>query len=242
MNSRFNLQTLRRGLIAKGAIGHRSYSQCGEDLIIAFLFQTLKIHRPTYIDIGAHDPSYLNNTKLLYKNGSTGINIEANPTLLQRFNRQRIRDINLNIGVVDEASDGKTLEFFVMSTPTMSTFSAEEARRLERETSLKISKVLNIQTKGLLTVVSEHAGGKFPDLLCIDIEGLDEQIIPSVSQCHPADRPKVICIETLVYTENEPPRKKMELIAQIVALGYQVYADTHINTIFSRSDLGVFVD
>jgi len=72
------------------------------------------------------------------------------------------------------------------------------------------------------------------------IEGLD--VLPSITQCDPTHRPKRVCIETLVCPENGPARKKTELIAQIVQLGYQVYADTHINTIFCRSDLGVFID
>ena len=92
---------------AAGSPSHRSYSQCGEDLILGFLVRSLGIERPSYIDIGAHDPTYLNNTKLLYQRGSRGINIEANPALIQRFKRQRPADINLNIGVVDFGTTGE---------------------------------------------------------------------------------------------------------------------------------------
>jgi FkbM family methyltransferase len=240
-SSPLTVQVLRRKLAKNLLRAHHSYAQCGEDLLIAFLFRTLGIERPSYLDIGAHDPSYLNNTKLLYERGSHGINIEANPRLLQRFRRERPDDVNLNIGVADDASDGRTLDFFVMSTDTLSTFSGEEARRLERDTRTKIEQVLKIPVRGVLSVVQEHADGKFPDLLCVDIEGLDEVVLPSVAACEGTKRPKVICIETLVYEENKPPRKKTELIDQIAKLGYQVYADTHINTIFCREDLRVFV-
>ena len=55
-----------------------SYSQCGEDLIMNFIFNNLRIEKPSYIDIGAHHPFWLSNTFFFYKKGSKGINIEAN--------------------------------------------------------------------------------------------------------------------------------------------------------------------
>ena len=48
-----------------------SFSQCGEDLIVKFIFDCLGINSPTYIDIGAHHPHYISNTALFYKNGCT---------------------------------------------------------------------------------------------------------------------------------------------------------------------------
>ena len=42
----------------------KSYSQCGEDLIVKFIFDILNIKNPSYIDIGAHHPNYISNTAL----------------------------------------------------------------------------------------------------------------------------------------------------------------------------------
>ncbi|MFM7886227.1 MAG: glycosyltransferase family 2 protein, partial [Pseudanabaena sp.] len=53
-----------------------SYSQCGEDLIIQFIFSSLGISKPSYIDIGAYDAHKLSNTAVFYEQGSRGINIE----------------------------------------------------------------------------------------------------------------------------------------------------------------------
>lgn len=92
-----------------------------------FVFDTLKVARPSYLDIGAHDPTYLNNTYTLYEQGSTGVNIEPDPDLFARFGVRRPRDINLNIGVGERSGE---LEFFIMSARTLSTFSAEEARAM----------------------------------------------------------------------------------------------------------------
>jgi hypothetical protein len=231
---------VRRWLVSKGLAARKSYSQCGEDLLIAFLFEMLGVEKPSYMDIGAHDPNYLNNTKIFYDRGSRGINIEANPTLMRSFERLRSRDINLNVGVVDESSGAVTLDFYVMSMSTMSTFSKEEAERLVRETSLKIARVIPVTTRGLAAIVRDCWQGIFPELLCVDIEGLDAVIIPSIASFEQKKRPSVICIETLTYSESaRPERKRRDLIEAVEGAGYAVYADTFINTIFCRADLGI---
>src|ERR1035438_1460830 len=79
------------------ASGKTSYSQCGEDLIIRYVFDVLKIPCPVYLDIGAHHPRFLSNTFLFYQQGAHGINIEPDPTLFAAFPKQRNRDTNLNI-------------------------------------------------------------------------------------------------------------------------------------------------
>ncbi len=58
-----------------------SYSQCGEDIIVDYIFKAIGINKPSYIDIGAHDPHYLNNTYIFSKKGCKGINIEPDPYL-----------------------------------------------------------------------------------------------------------------------------------------------------------------
>lgn len=44
-----------------------SYAQCGEGLVIQFIFERLKISNQTYRYIGAHHPTWLSNTCLLPK-------------------------------------------------------------------------------------------------------------------------------------------------------------------------------
>ncbi|MFM6249337.1 MAG: hypothetical protein ACKPEQ_09345, partial [Dolichospermum sp.] len=58
---------------------HISYSQCGEDLIINFIFNNLGIINPSYLDIGAHHPTYLSNTYSFYRKGCQGVCVEPDP-------------------------------------------------------------------------------------------------------------------------------------------------------------------
>jgi FkbM family methyltransferase len=227
----------RQWLVVNGFLSHRSYAQCGEDLIIRFLFNAMGVMRPTYLDLGAHHPTYLSNTKLFYSDGSRGINVEANPELIASFRRHRPGDLNLNLGIVPEERDGETIDFYVMDAPAMSTFSLEEMRRLEAETSIRLAKTIRVPARGVLSVVNEHCDGDFPDLLTVDIEGTDALIVPALARTAIGRRPRVICIETLTYSETGTASKKADLIAAVSAMGYDAYADTYINTIFRRSDL-----
>lgn len=220
----------------RGLIPTASYSQSGEDLIIRFLMDQLAIAKPSYLDLGAHHPSYLSNTKKFYLSGSRGINVEADPSLIGRFQSQRRRDVNLNVGVGPKGCK-PTATLYLMSTPTMNTFSAEEAHRLHDTTSIKIKSTFDVPILSVDKILENCKLSHFPDFLTIDIEGLDSIIVDSLEDYPHQKRPKVICIETIEYSEKSAPKKKMNLIKQVENQGYLLYADTWINSIFVQEDL-----
>ncbi len=80
--------------------GGRTYAQHGDDLAIINLFNCLRIQQPSWLDIGAHHPFHLSNTALLYQRGSRGINVEANPALMEAFKLHRPEDKNVCVAVV----------------------------------------------------------------------------------------------------------------------------------------------
>ena len=67
--------------------------------MIINIFNNLGIEKFTYLDIGAHHPYNISNTALLYKYGYHGINVEANPNLIEAFFRERPLDKNVNVGI-----------------------------------------------------------------------------------------------------------------------------------------------
>jgi len=204
----------------------KSYAQCGEDLIVRYIFNVLKITRPTYLDIGAHHPLYLNNTFCFYRKGSTGVSVEPDPKLYSRIQRKRSRDVNLNVGV---ASQPGVLDFYVMSSPTLNTFSLEEARNSE-SSKVKIEKVLQIPVVSINEILEKHFPESAPDFLSVDVEGMDLEILKSMD--FQRWRPKVICAETLSYSELTGGEKLNEIHEYLDGHCYRVYADTYINTIF----------
>lgn len=217
---------------AKDNYIHSSYSQCGEDLIIDFLFMQLGIEKPGYIDIGAHHPTYINNTYLFYKKGCRGINVEPDPALIAAFGVSRNQDINLNIGIGKVNGEA---DFYIMNEPALNTFVKEEAERVQAtEQAYRITEVKKIGIATISDVINKHYAGKFPDLLSIDVEGLDEEILRSID--YSVSAPKVICVETLTFSTEGKGVKQEGLIEFVKSKGYLVYADTYINTIFVKED------
>lgn len=203
-----------------------SYAQCGEDLIVRFVFDTLRIVAPSFLDIGAHHPRRLNNTYLFYAQGARGVNVEPDPELFNAFVRERPQDCNLNIGIGDTAG---TLPFFVMTEPTLNTFSEAEARAIDREGRIRIARTLELPVRTASAVITEHLG-RAPDFLSLDVEGLDLAILRSLDFA--VHRPKVICVETITYSEQRSGQKIPEIAELMQDNGYFAYADTHINTLF----------
>lgn len=229
------LKKIKRFLLNKNAeadfakFKKTSYSQSGEDLIVKFIFDNLNIKKPSYIDIGAHHPFYISNTALFYENGSVGINVEPDPILFEAFLKDRKKDKNLNIGISDRED---ILDFYVISSPTLNTFSKEEAHKYANEGEFKILKVEKIKVNILSNVLNEFSNGIFPQFLSIDAEGVDELIIKEID--FEKNYPIVICIETISFSSSGNGVKNIELIKFIEEKGYICYADTNINSIFVR--------
>lgn len=55
------------------------------------------IKKPSYIDIGAHHPYEISNTAIFYMNGCRGVNVEANPNLIDEFYKERPDDIKQGV-------------------------------------------------------------------------------------------------------------------------------------------------
>jgi len=210
---------------------HQSFSQCGEDLIVKHIFDNMGILKPSYIDVGAHHPYYLSNTALFYTTGSRGINIEPDPILFAEFLTQRKEDVNLNIGVGDVE---EVVDFYVIASPTLNTFSKEEADKYSNEGAFPITRIEKIAVRTLKNILNDFAKGVFPQFLSIDAEGVDELIIKNID--YERNYPIVICVETVSFSTIGRGVKNTQLIDYLNSHGYLTYADTNINTIFVRKE------
>ncbi|MET4083635.1 FkbM family methyltransferase [Pedobacter sp. UYP30] len=210
--------------------GKLSYSQCGEDVIVEFIFNQLGIFKPSYLDIGAHDPFYLSNTALFYQKGCRGINIEPDPYLFQQFPLHRKEDINLNIGIGDTY---ETIDFYIMNVPTLNTFSLEQVNSYKNEGEYFVREIKKVKISTIQKIIIDN-NGLFPDFLSLDAEGIDELVIKSIDY---SNKPKVICVETLSFSSSGKGIKNEELIKFVEENDYLLYADTYINSIFVSKDI-----
>lgn len=205
----------------------KSYAQAGEDRILTYLFGTMGIEKPSYLDIGANLPKISNNTYLFYEQGSAGVCVEADPSLFDDLSKVRKRDKCLNIGITFD--NRKEADFYVFPVSALNTLSKKEAEFREENGSYKIEKIIKIPLKTINEVIEENFD-KTPDLISIDVEGIDLQILKSLD--FSKYRPFALCVETITYSENRTEQKIMEILDFVTSKGYFIYADTHINTIF----------
>lgn len=226
----FNLINRVQDRIYHEPKGNISFSQCGEDLLVQYIFKLRDIQKPTYLDIGANHPYFISNTALLYKNGSRGINIEANPKLIDNFNYHRRGDINLNIGI---GSKNGELDFFIMEDNTLSTFSKSECDYMIKK-GKKLKEIKKIFLTTIQDVIEQYSNGMFPDFLSLDVEGLDFEIIKSIN--FEKSHPKVICIEAAEYSPIGAGARRNELIDYLNTMGYFEYANTNLNAIMIKRD------
>jgi len=215
----------------------KSYSQSGEDLIVKFIFDSLNISHPSYIDIGAHHPYYLSNTAIFYELGCRGMNIEADPNLFTSFQQHRMQDENLNIGISTKKGFA---DFYIISTPTLNTFSKLDAERYQEEGDYHITDIIKIPTDSINNIIDAYYGGVFPNFLNVDAEGIDELIIRSID--YDKSYPLVICVETLSFSSTGKGIKNTTVTDYLIQKGYMIYADTNINTILVKRKLWERVD
>ncbi len=204
-----------------------SYSQAGEDAIIRFLFDSKKINNPTYLDLGVYLPDYHNNTYLFYKLGARGVLVEADESLISRIKQVRPKDKVLNIGVgfMDSLLQIFT---FLMSRQLAHSIKKKRSTGKAMEHS-KIVKISQVLLKSINSIITENFE-TCPDLLSIDLEGLDLAVLESLNfEKFPIP---VICAETCRYSENHIKSKNTMIIDWLISKGYFVYGDTYINTIF----------
>lgn len=207
--------------------GSITYSQHGEDLMILNLFQLMGINKPSYLDLGAHDPLNISNTALLYARGSRGINVEANPLLMPRFKEFRPLDINLNVGVGTKPG---TAKFYMYSdTSGRNTFSPHEVKTMEG--ILSVVQEIELPVMTLNEIIEEHYFGKFPDLLTCDIEGLDFEVLSTLpAYSVDIEMPKIIIVEVRKHNSE----RMRNLMAE---KGYWFVLRMGENLLFIRKEL-----
>lgn len=194
-----------------------SYSQLGEDLIIDRILGYK--NKGVYVDIGAHHPTRLSNTKRFYSRGWRGINIDPNSILIDKFNKERQEDINLRIGV---GRKNGFLYFYEFFPSTLSTFSYKEAKKYVGEGFKLISKK-KILVKTLASILDKYCKSKSIDFLSVDTEGMDLEVLESNNWIR--YKPDVICIE------NHGNEKK--ILSFLKKHGYELKYNNGLNSIFS---------
>jgi len=204
-----------------------SYAQVGEDIILKFLFNSVGIAAPSYVDIGSHKPDWGNNTYLSYLAGGKGVSIEPDPGLFKHYQHARPTDVCINAAVGYGNAD--ETDFYLFDEPSLNTMSEAEAKRRNSFGEYKLLERIKVPMLRLEHVIANNFTG-MPDFISLDAEGVDFDILKSFDfENNPIP---VWVVETVDYSVSHVKKKNTEIIEFMEGKGYFVYADTYINTIF----------
>jgi FkbM family methyltransferase len=165
------------------------YSQNREDLLLEAFFPDTK--NGFYVDIGAYDPDYDSVTKLFYKKGWNGINVEPQLSRYEKFVKVRSQDVNLNCGVSDKKG---SLTLRAYKNGGLSTFSDEIKDSYNKEPDPNVSDYEDVKVPVLTLkdIFKEHAA-KTINFMKVDVEGLEYEVL--AGNDWDIYRPQVLCIE-----------------------------------------------
>ena len=173
-----------------------------------------------YVDVGANNPTELSNTHFFYKKGWNGINIDALPGSMKKFNRLRRRDINLEIPISDRQ---EILKYYMFSCSFYNSFSEETAiKQKDRLIGTK-----ELRTEKLSVIFDKYLKNREIDFLTVDVEGLDFQVIKSNDWTK--YRPKLIIVE--LNGHGIESVSENEISKFLAEKGYSFYSFS-INNIF----------
>lgn len=203
--------------------GRLAYSQEGEDLILARLFDS-RMAPGFYVDIGAHHPVRYSNSYYFYRRGWRGISVDAMPGTAKLFQRMRPRDIAVECGVGAQAG---AMTYYMFNEPALNTFSEQEAKKKNRG-SYCILEEIQVPVMTLAQILNQYLPeGTGIDFMTIDTEGLDNEVIASNDWNR--YRPSVVMIELLdTSLDDMTTSPAAELLKQN---GYRLFAKT-CNTYF----------
>jgi FkbM family methyltransferase len=169
-----------------------TYAQNREDI---FLFALIgHVEKGVYIDIGAHHPTFHSVTKLFYDRGWTGLNVEANPLLIDNFTEFRPKDTNIAVGISNR--DGQMT--FREYPGALGLSSVHEGVKAIHEATHLAYRDLTIEVATLAKVFTEHQVSRI-DFLKIDVEGHEVEVLEGNDWVR--WRPSVILAEAIASAE-----------------------------------------
>lgn len=200
------------------------FSQTAEDVILEEYLP--KKSDGFYVDVGCNDPYYLSNTFKLYLKGWSGITIDANRELIEKFKYSRKRDIPVCAAVSNEIKEVRFYNFKQDHYNTIEENIFEEVKK-----DLEFRNISIMQTRTLNDILNEHVDrGTEIDLLTIDVEGHDFYVLKSISL--KIYSPKIIVIE--IHQLNLNNIFENEIVNYLKEYNYKLIGYSTINAFFEK--------
>jgi FkbM family methyltransferase len=205
----------------------RTFSKCGEDAILRYLFKLKEIG--FYVDVGAYHPINVSNTYVFYRDGWRGINIDARPGSMNEFNKERPRDINVEAAISERPEN---LIYYAFgenkdsNRQELNTFNRSFAEHQLGALSIETNEV-ELTTQTLAEVFDLYLDSVDIDFISIDVEGMEIDVLRSNNW--EIYRPKVVLVES--FDRMSEKDFDYETSLYLSMLGYRILAKT-LNGVF----------
>lgn len=212
------------GFIGSRIYARASYSQEGEDLVVARLFKESEIG--TYVDVGCNHPWRFSNTYYFYLRGWSGVCIDPLPGLSSVYAKKRPRDQFVGMGVSKHPS---TLDYYMFNDSAINSFDKERSEKFDGLGDFKLINKVKVSTLPLKDILKKIGLSHAPlKLMSIDVEGLDYQVLESNDW--EKYRPEVLIIEAasldIRALVGDP------IYQFLIDKNYSFYAKTGLSLIF----------
>lgn len=167
-----------------------SYAQNFEDVM---LWRALKhVEKGFYVDVGAHSPYIDSVTCVFYDRGWSGINIEPNPKLFEQLQKERPRDINLQVAISREVG---TLGIYFFGEYGLSTVEESVAEEIKKE-GYETDGPTQVEAWNLKKVWTSFVpNGQQVHFLKVDVEGHEAEVI--IGNDWVRNRPWIVLVEAM---------------------------------------------
>ena len=191
-----------------------SYAQTREDVL---LWRALhNVHHGFYIDVGAHDPTALSVTRAFYDRGWHGINVEPNPSYVEKLRKERPRDVTLEVALGHSPGMATFYEFGDTGLSTLVKEIADEHMAAGFKATERRVPVTT------LAAILDDLGDRQVHFLKIDVEGYERQVLLGVDFAKV--RPWIMLIEAVRPMTSIPSYGTWEPL--LLEAGYElVYFD-----------------
>lgn len=204
-----------------------SFSQEGEDMVLSKFFPEDK-NDGFFIDVGCFHPVKYSNTYKFYLLGWHGINIDATPSVVEKFNKKRKRDINLRAAISDKEM---VLKYHYFNHGVLNTLSEEMATAYISNPRVKLLGTEMLTTRRLENILDEHVpNGTNIDFMSIDVEGHDFQVLQSNNWTR--YRPNYLIIENHKFTFKS--LEDDEIGKYLLSNGYEIHAKLSLSIVYKK--------
>jgi FkbM family methyltransferase len=148
-----------------------SYAQNFEDVTLRRAFRD--IDKGFYVDIGSYHPRMHSVTKYFYDRGWSGLNVEPNPALLERFVAERPNDTNIGVAVGGKESE---IDLYIIGNTGLTT-TIESIASGHAAAGYATTGVVRVKMLMLETLFEKYCRDRTIDFLKIDVEGAESDVI-----------------------------------------------------------------